>query len=257
MVNKNTVALLVLVAAPLFGTATAATITPDPPQYALGANENVLGGAILREAGTINSPGGRATATASGSPVPFVSASATSVPGDALVPGSSSGAESRLFYSYATNGPVDGVLVPLFVTTNLHAESSTPGSPNTRAAASLNIGGGTLSIDARLNTDFNSPLPGSDFQGTLTFNQFSGQLGQIALQAVATAVGGGSAMAFADPFIFIDPVFLARNPGYSVAVSPGTVNAVPAPAAVWLLGTGIVSLVLRRQRSDHQGTTRT
>lgn len=58
----------------------------------------------------------------------------------------------------------------------------------------------------------------------------------------------GSADAWADPLIYIDPVFLAANPGYVVTLSSGVANAVPAPGALWLLVTAVAGLAIRRRK---------
>jgi hypothetical protein len=254
---KNSVFAICGLAAALLSAdgAVAAPVTPDPPLYLIELGENALPGVIARDPGSYASSGGRATGSVFGTPAPLVTAQATSVAGDFLTPGSTTSAASRLYYSYAVNGPVDGVLVPLFVSTRLHAEASGPGEINTRAAASLTIGGSTLDVAAILNTDFNSPLPGPEFFGTLSFNQLSGRVGQIALQAVVSAAAGGSAMAFADPFLFIDPVFLAANPGFAVSVSAGIVNAVPAPPALVLLGTSLIALLAGRKAGSQPATS--
>lgn len=228
--------------------AQAAPVTPTPPEYLVELGENTLPGVIGRDPGSYTSSGGRTTGSVAGAPVALVSAASNSVAGDFSVAGSSTSAAARLFYSVAVNGPADGVLVPLFAATRLHADSTTPGSFTTRASASLGISNTTGAFQLLLNTDFNSPLPGTDFTGTLAFTQRSGSLSQIALQAVTTANGGGRSAASVDPFFFIDPEFLAANPGYSVSVSAGVVNAVPAPPALSLLATGLVPLVLGRLR---------
>src|SRR5258707_9257846 len=58
-----------------------------------------------------------------------------------------------------------------------------------------------------------------------------------------------SASAFADPYIRIDPAFLAHHPGYSLAFSSNITNgppvcaSVPQPPTVWLLGGGLLALL--------------
>ena len=58
----------------------------------------------------------------------------------------------------------------------------------------------------------------------------------------------GNAEASVDPYIYIDPGFLAGHPGYSVSVSPGFPNVpvplpVPEPAswALFTVGFGMLS----------------
>ena len=59
-----------------------------------------------------------------------------------------------------------------------------------------------------------------------------------------------SASALADPYIQIDPAFLADHPGFSLVFSDNITNgpplapaAVPEPATAWLLGGGLLALV--------------
>jgi hypothetical protein len=84
---------------------------------------------------------------------------------------------------------------------------------------------------------------------------------EIGLTAVATPNSPGqsdvSAFAAADPLIQIDPTFLADNPGFSVVVSPGIINALstPEPSTLNLIllpfgiGTYLVHRRSRRTRA--------
>ena len=64
----------------------------------------------------------------------------------------------------------------------------------------------------------------------------------------------GDSYATADPYIQIDPTWLAAHPGYAVAFSQGFTNGaapgVPEPAAwtMMLLGSGFLGAAARRRR---------
>ena len=69
------------------------------------------------------------------------------------------------------------------------------------------------------------------------------------------------ASAFADPFIEIDPAFLASHPEYSLAFSANVTNGptidpdpglVPLPATIWLFGLGLVALAGLTRRKNLQ-----
>jgi hypothetical protein len=75
----------------------------------------------------------------------------------------------------------------------------------------------------------------------------------MTLRSEATVWDGGSGTVSVDPFIFIDPTFLAENPGYSLDFSPAVGNSpsgVPEPAtwATMLLGVGMIGAGLRMAR---------
>ena len=94
------------------------------------------------------------------------------------------------------------------------------------------------------------------FSGAFHITALTGVEGSVWLRADADIDNGGSASAFADPTIIIDPAFAATDPGYlshfRLSFSPGVINgagAVPEPAA-WVLllaGFGFVGTAVRRR----------
>ena len=79
-------------------------------------------------------------------------------------------------------------------------------------------------------------------------------------ETIATdAIGTGNASAFADPYFFIDPVFLAAHPGYSLVFSQFVGNSlpsdVPEPATWAMIITGF-SLVGTLSRSRAKNAAR-
>jgi hypothetical protein len=92
--------------------------------------------------------------------------------------------------------------------------------------------------------------------GTITMNSSTegGTTGKPQGLAVLT---GSTATSMIDPYIFIDPAWLALNPGYSIVVDSSvgnglTASAVPEPASGLLLLTGLllVAFMTRRKRSE-------
>jgi hypothetical protein len=160
---------------------------------------------------------------------------------------------SSLQYSFEVIGGNAGDEVPLLVTVMLE----TSATPHSFGAALMNV---TTSLGATLTrvcTD--GSCPGSTFDGTVSLTAVSGQAGsvQLTIQAANTFLFGGTANAFADPFIHVDPSFAGAGL-YSVVVSAGVGNSlslnVPEPNTlglfvVVLAGLGYLSAT-RRDRPD-------
>lgn len=157
----------------------------------------------------------------------------------------------QISYQFAVTGPYPDVPVPMFATFALHARA---GDPSSSAGAGITIDSSGDIFGAGVSADGAHPTPADVFD-THPFIMLTGDIGEVSLEADAGSLGG-LAEAFADPFLFIDPIFLASNPGYSVVVSPGIGNvapviAVPEPEtyAMLLSGFGLLGFLTRRRRN--------
>ncbi len=210
---------------------------PSPVQVAqYSAYDVYTPGPSHFDVGAIASAGGSASASATLSPTPTVRADASG----------NWAFHSELRYFYTISGAA-GTVVPLIAYTSLGA-SQTPGTYS-YASASIDFFGQNQD-SGYLHADRYSGAAQS-FSGALT-----GVEGSVWLRADAGIDNGGSASAFADPTIIIDPAFAATDPGYlshfRLSFSPGVINsagAVPEPAA-WVLllaGFGFVGTAVRRR----------
>jgi len=116
------------------------------------------------------------------------------------------------------------------------------------------------------------PVPYSDYASTWDWGAdlVAGRVGTITL---STSLRGGttgqlrglaeltssSAASFIDPYITIDPGWLADHPGFAISVEAdignvGPTSAVPEPPALLLLvaGLGVLALRLQRRRADRR-----
>lgn len=232
--------LAIVAAAFLPGIASAALVLPDA--FYAGALDGFY------ETRSFLAPGNYAFAgnstTIVGSPSPAVS-------GHAVAQNIRGSVESIIRYGYAVEGPVNGISVPLFVVPILYASVSAA-DPRSNAMARFEMtaaGNAGVHLYNILAEASSAGRPTAAFSGTLPFSASSGAVGFINLQVDAVVWGAGTADAFADPYIFIDPAFLASNPGYSVVLSPGIGNApVPEPAALVQLGVGLAAVAFVRRR---------
>jgi len=133
--------------------------------------------------------------------------------------------------------------VPLLITAHGWATATDQLSS---ATSSVRIGSNPLGF-ACAGSSFDCRGEKSSFAVTLTSFLPLGVY-RITLTASTGASSGGHAAAFADPYVQIDPNFLAANPGYSLSFSEGVVNAVPEPASGLLMLAGLALLASKRRR---------
>lgn len=154
-------------------------------------------------------------------------------------------------YSFVVNGPQPDVIVPLLATFAVHANAIGPYAVNANATFQVSFTENDF-IEA-VDSDTTHPGPADRF-GTHPFAVVSGHIGKAFL-FISGGSFSGFAEAYADPYIYIDPVFLAAHPGYAVSVSTGIGNAPPVSAvpepevcSMLLLGLGLIGSVSRRRR---------
>jgi hypothetical protein len=159
------------------------------------------------------------------------------------------GFDAGVHYFFTVTGPQHDVVIPLLATFALHA--SAIGTFATNSSASFSVAFTANDFTVQVDADVLHPTPGDIF-ATRAFGLEVDRIGQVFL-----GIGGGSfggfAEAYADPYIFVDPTFLASHPGFAVQVSAGIgnaplVSAVPEPEtyAMMMLGIGLIAAARRR-----------
>lgn len=181
-------------------------------------------------------------------------------------------ASSSIMYVFEVTGP-QSVKVPINIIGYLFAEAEAT-SGSTFADASFYISSPDNSLGRQaicaatdsLNCAGRTPAP----LGRYGFNEQVYIPANERRVAVLSAMAGagdnhttttGRASAWADPYIQIDPSFLAANPGYSLEFSSGIDNVpispVPLPAALPLFGSaalGLLAFAKRREKANLAAT---
>lgn len=189
--------------------------------------------------GTISQKGASATMTAA------PAASLTVSVGGGTAIGSTATASIR--YSFAVDGPVSNTLVPIVATFTVRASTGQLGFSSTASGAGASLAmiddqGRTLISRAVLAGNGRGILE-SEFSGTMSGAAMSGHGGTVLMDGNAGTNFGDFARAFVGNLVFeIDPVFVSRNPGYSLAVTGGSVPPVVPPAVVPASSSRLVNL---------------
>jgi hypothetical protein len=193
---------------------------------------------------------GTGVATAEISPFPVVSASST---GGGIV-------NATLTYQFEIVGPsYNSVPTTVSGTTTAYL---TNGTDQTRsiAIASVQITNSALEVldSSACITEFNDDAPCWGWGIAGSFSQNLSLTSNVVYTALISAyanaadpceiIGGCyavSATASADPYIQIDPAFLAANPGYSLVLSPSvgnipTSSSTPEPTSFGLVAAGLI-----------------
>jgi len=204
-----------------------------------GTTECVSGALVDDEAGPCSAGGATASFTAS----PFAGVQAQAIGGPSI----SDGGLAFLRYFYTIDGPDNGpVAVDIF--TNVFA--SVTGGPNNVGFASL------VDTEGHQICVILGSIGCPDAHGAASLNgaeltemETPGLTYSILLEVEASEAGGAGNSAFArvDPLILVDPILTLDPELYSIRVSDGIANALPAsgtpePAAWVMMLAGFAGL---------------
>jgi hypothetical protein len=165
------------------------------------------------------------------------------------------------------------VLIDAFLTTGVTGEGFLD---HIWASASLGINPGGNFNNVPLATACSgfflvcgdNPIATIDETFTAELYPFMGNLVSLSATAAIDSNEPGSASALVDPYIRIDPTFLADHPGYSLVFSSNITNgptntpppdnnpppttSIPEPATAWLFACGLFGLIAARRRNPMQ-----
>lgn len=188
-----------------------------------------------------------AMASATLAPVPAVVATATTPATGVL----GAGASATALYFFQVTGPTEGELVPLLMDVFLRTESSFDANAIARLIVSTTSG-----VFQGFEVCSDGTCEQAEMAETISLQVRTGSTGDsltlfAQAQAFVTRANTETALAVADPFIYVDPRFPDVEL-YHVSVSPGVGNAsirtVPVPATVYLLGAALCMLGRRARR---------
>jgi PEP-CTERM motif-containing protein len=156
---------------------------------------------------------------------------------------------ATLTYSFEVVGGSVGDRVPLLIAASL----DTAATPHSFAAALMDVTTSLGSSLTRACTD--GSCPGTNFDRTISLQAVSGQIGslELTIQAATIFLFDGTASAFADPHIFVDPNFVGAG-NYSIVLSENVGNGIrtiPEPTSLALLGVSLLGFAGARRLSGH------
>lgn len=158
------------------------------------------------------------------------------------------------------------VIVPILISGRYSYSVDQGSQPGSQATAFIEASLGSGNITSDSTFDFRVGDCASVFACTSDTQSkpFSGQVGMLIqagygigtgtvyMDAGTIAYSGGSATATIDPYVYIDPSWLASHPGYTLEVTAGVGNdllpSVPEPDTFALLLTGCAALGFANRR---------
>ena len=162
-------------------------------------------------------------------------------------------------YDVLITGGQFGDSVPLFVDGALSAHGlGVDGYDVTDSSATLALSFANGNHGAAAAVSCGNILRGSDcsnsnWSGTLAAVGWVGYDNWVELTVSATVAGAGFANAYADPHVYIDPVFLAANPGYDLVLNVGNslapATATPEPSSLLFAASALAGVALLRRRN--------
>jgi hypothetical protein len=193
--------------------------------------------------GTFSTPG--STITLASLPNPSITATTSG----------SGSTEGIIDYYVVITGGQFGDAVPLLVTGSL-STSASGGTANdvvdTSAGIGINFFNGNYGASESVSCG--NVLRGEDcsnfsWSGTLSALAVVGYDNVIAISASTTVSGSGTGYAFADPYVYIDPAFLATHPDYGLALNVGnTASTTPEPSTLLLASGCLLGLFVAARR---------
>jgi hypothetical protein len=163
--------------------------------------------------------------------------------------------EGSIQYFVVLTGGQFGDQVPLTVTGSL-STSASGGGPGDVINSSASIGlvffdgnnGGSESVgcgNVARGEDCSDPT----WSGSISAIAVEGYDNTIGIFASTDVSGVGTATANADPYVYIDPDFLAEHPEYSLELNVGnTASATPEPSTLLLASGCLLGLFLARKK---------
>ncbi len=164
-------------------------------------------------------------------------------------------AQGSISYNVEITGGQYGDSVPLLVAGSLSTSASAPdGGDVSYGQASIGITGFGGIYGDSASAFCGDVIRGADcshptWSGILSAIGGVGYNNLIQISAMSVVESSGSAYAFADPYVYIDPTFLAANPGYSLVLNVGnSPTAAPEPSTLMLAATCLFGLIVASRK---------
>lgn len=157
--------------------------------------------------------------------------------------------------------PASPIFVPTIVTYKGSASASSSNPSNSGASSYFNIAGTNFAESYKVVTGAypsathtlatccgaiaDPTISGTSFDEQKTYSIMANTYYHIDISASASVYSDGTATAYIDPYIEIDPNFLDKDK-YHIVLSPGIdniVSTVPLPASLPMLGAGLLGLI--------------